>query len=144
MTTLRAQAKSLTLGLLAGIFLGANGAVSTLRPAEAAKEDTRRRAERIIQKQQKQRVVVGLRDPLTPTIIKELRSTFKSRILNLTPGNTYALVLLRPGETLAEVQARSLRIQFVEPEVAMGVAQDARMAAVVIPAPRAPKAPKKK
>ena len=87
------------------------------------------------------RVVVGLKDPLTPPVIRELKAVFGARIMNIAPGGAYALVLLRPGETLDEVQAKSRRISFVEPEVVMGATKEARTAVVVIPAPKWPKAP---
>jgi len=98
-----------------------------------------RKAPGIVRHQQRSRVVVGLKDPLTPPVIKELQQTFGPRILNIAPGGAYALVLLRPGETLEEVQAKSARIAWVEPEVVMGAAKEARQAVVVIPAPRWPK-----
>lgn len=86
------------------------------------------------------RIVVGLKDPLTPEVIAELKNTFGARIVNFVVGNTYALVLLRPGETLASVQSRSKRIVWVEPEVAMGAAREPRLVAVIVPAPTAKEA----
>lgn len=110
--------------LVAGIGIGVMLAQSPMPRADAAKAKP-------------SRVVVGLKDPLTPPVIRELRRTFGARLLTIAPGGAYALVLLRPGETLAAVQARSRRIAWVEPEVAMSLSPDARGAALVIPAPRA-------
>lgn len=146
MRILRARAYSLAIGLFIGCFLGARGTTLLLPEAHAAKgQQTLKKAKQIVKKQQRTRVVVGLKDPLTPPVIEELNKVFrdpktgKARIINIAPGGAYALVLLVPGETLEQVQAKSSRIAWVEPEVVMGAAQEARSAVVVIPAPRWPK-----
>jgi hypothetical protein len=88
-------------------------------------------------------VVVALKDPLTPTTRRELERTFGERLLLIGHGDQSLLVLLRPGETLQQVQARSTLIRYVDPEDVMGIAGEERNAALLIPAPRwTPKKPK--
>lgn len=82
------------------------------------------------------RVVLGLKEPLTPQVMRELKGIFQGRLLNAAPGNSYVLLILRPGETAAQVQARSPRIAFVDPEIVMGVAEPVRENVLLIPAPR--------
>jgi hypothetical protein len=45
-------------------------------------------------------------------------------------------VLLKPGQTLAEVRALSPAISWVEPEVVMGIDGSARERMIIIPAPQ--------
>ena len=84
------------------------------------------------------RVAVALKEPLTQTVIRELRRAFGNKLLLAPVGGSYALVLLRPGETLADVQRRTHRmnVNFVDPELAMGAARGASSAAIVLRAPK--------
>jgi hypothetical protein len=124
----RARINSLVFGLIVGVIVGQGSGVPTSTAAP---------------KEPPARLVVGLKGPLTPAVVKELRRTFGNRIVQMAPIGANTLVLLRRGETLEEVQRRSRLIAYVEPEVVMGAAPMARSALVVIPAPRWQKAPLK-
>lgn len=125
MGILKGRVSTLLAGLSIGVVLGAGGVAPSLRAAHAAPAPSR--------------VIVGLKDPVTPADIAEMKRIFRGRVLNVAPDGAYVLVLLRPGETRAQVQARSKRIKFVDPEAPMGFAKEARGDILLIPAPRAPK-----
>jgi hypothetical protein len=130
MQPLRSRLSALVAGLSIGTVFGACGLAPGLQIACATPAPP-------------SRVVVGLKDPVTPAVVAELKRVFQGRILTIAPGGTYALVLLRRGETLAQIQARSRRIAWVEPEIAMGIAKQATADVLLIPAPRIAKgAPK--
>ena len=106
---------SRALTLLIGVGVGYG--LARLPFAHAAKPSTP-------QKPAWTRVIVGLKDPLTPPVIRELKASLGARIVTLDAGKTYVLILLRPGETLASVKARSPRIAFVEPQTVMSTSTE--------------------
>lgn len=134
MALLRARVNSLVIGLIIGAGLAGTGTGSG--GAAAAPAPPR-------QMEPPARLVVGLKGPLTPAVIAELKRTFKGRIVQMAPVGANTLVLLRRGETLEQVQQQSKLISYVEPEVVMGAGPVARAALVVIPAPKWQKAPPK-
>ena len=114
---------SRALTLLIGVGVGYG--LARLPFAHAAKPSTP-------QKPAWTRVIVGLKDPLTPPVIRELKASLGARIVTLDAGKTYVLILLRPGETLASVKARSPRIAFVEPQTVMSISPDTPHTVVVL------------
>lgn len=87
-------------------------------------------------KQRPGRVVVGLKQPWSPRLMNHLRRIFKDRMLSVAPSGAYVLVLLKKGQTLADVRAASPEIKFVEPETAMSVPPNERGQLMVIEAPQ--------
>ena len=128
MAILRARVNLLALGFVVGFAVGqGSDLMSTAAPA--AKEPPAR-------------LVVGLKGPLTPAVVAELKRTFRDRIVLMAPLGQDTLVLLRRGETLEEVQRQSKLIRYVEPEGLYQAAAEARKSVLLIPAPRWPKGKK--
>ena len=82
------------------------------------------------------RVVVGLKQPWSPRLMSELRRVFKERLLSVAPSGAYVLVLLKRGQTLADIRTASPAIQWVEPETAMSMPPNERGQVVIIEAPQ--------
>lgn len=88
------------------------------------------------EKQRPGRVVVGLKQPWNPRLQNHLRRIFRDRLLSVAPSGSYVLVVLKKGQTLADVRAASPEIKFVEPEIAMSAPPNERGKLLVIEAPQ--------
>lgn len=115
---MREQGKS----LLAGAVLGFGLATALLRPIGAAEP----------------RVIVGLKEPATPAIVKELARELKGRIVRVGPGGAFILVVPKRGTTNEQLRASSPRISYVESDVAMGVPDAGHELLLVVPFHRVP------
>ncbi len=85
-----------------------------------------------------QRLVVGLKQPATPANVKTLARQLGSQIVQVAPSGAYLLIIPKKGQTAAAILKASPSIAYVEPEVAMGVADPERDLLMVIPIQRAP------
>ncbi len=115
--------------LMLGAILGAVGGAVSIREAEAATTSGR--------------VIIGLREPVTPAMLQEIRKAFRGQIIMLAPSGAYALILLPRGASFEAIKKRSPNIAYVEAEIAMGIPTTSTTA-VLMPAPRPLKQKKRK
>jgi hypothetical protein len=86
---------------------------------------------------QEGRLVVGLKKPLTPLMMRDLNRLFPGRVVSMPTNGTYVLLLLSKGQTPLQVQKKSPLILFVEPEITMGIPgpEGSRMLLIASPGP---------
>lgn len=70
------------------------------------------------------RMVIGLKQPATPAVIKQIALDTQSQIIQVSPTGAYLLVLPKKKKTPAEIKAASNKIAYVEPEKVMGVVDE--------------------
>lgn len=86
--------------LIAGLFLGCSVALAAPQ----------------------QRLVVGLKVPATPQIVRQIAKEIPATVLRVGAGGVYLLVRPDPGATPEKIRAAAPhRIAYVEPEVSMGL-----------------------
>lgn len=112
------------LGLLLGLGLGVTRVPPNGAQADPAAQKTGR-------------IVVGLKQPTSPPVVRAVAKALKAKVVSVAPGSAY--VLLKPGAgrlNLAQMRQAHPAIAYVEAEVVMGTAPENGALLMVIPGRR--------
>lgn len=84
------------------------------------------------------RLIVGMKTPPTPAVVKELAKETKGKIVAVGPGGAFVLLLPKKGTTAEQVERAHRNISYVEPEIVMGVDDPRYETVLVVPMKRLP------